>query len=184
MMQTRTVTVDVYREQLVYGTRIIGFVVLTALAAQVEIPTTPVPFTLQTLCVLLAGGILDKKSAFISMLSYVGLGIIGFPVFAGGTSGIMKILGPTGGYLLSFPIAAAVVAILIEKHKRYLWILFSMSVGTLLIFVLGTIHLYNVLFRNWVQALSSGFLVFTIWDAVKVLAATSIVSRYYKAYRD
>ena len=88
---------------------IFSFSILTAVAAQITIPVEPVPFTLQTLMVLLSGAFLGAKNGAYSQVVYLGLGVLGFPVFAqmpDMTIGFARLFGPTGGYLLSFPVAA------------------------------------------------------------------------------
>src|SRR3989338_2599379 len=95
------------------------FAALTGAVAwfKIPLPFTPVPITLQTLMVLLSGAVLGAYYGGLSMIVYLILGAIGLPVFAGGSSGIPALLGPTGGYLLSYPVAAFVVGKMIEKKK-------------------------------------------------------------------
>ena len=80
-----------------------AFSILTAFSAQVSVPFQPVPFTLQTMFVVLTGAFLGARNGAISQIIYLLLGIIGVPVFAGLSFGFFKLIGPTGGYLLSFP---------------------------------------------------------------------------------
>ena len=169
--------------KLVHAFRIVSFAVFTAVSAQLEIPHQPVPFTIQTLMVLLAGGLLPGKKGALSMMLYLGLGISGLPVFAGGSFGIMTLLGPTGGYLLAFPLAAACVSSLIERKKNFWWILLSMGIGSMIIYLLGTLQLNIVLLHSWRTSLQSGLFIFSWWDALKMIAAASIVRGYYKAYQ-
>ena len=84
---------------------------VVAVAAQVRIPLplTPVPVTLQDLAVLTVGGVLGPAAGVAALITYLGLGLAGLPVFSGGASGIAWLLGPTGGYLLAFPVAALVM---------------------------------------------------------------------------
>lgn len=83
---------------------------LVALAAQVRIPLpfTPVPATLQDLAVLVVGGVLGAGAGLAALVTYLALGIAGLPVYSGGASGLAWLMGPTGGYLLTFPVAAFV----------------------------------------------------------------------------
>ncbi len=85
-----------------------------ALAAQVRVPLpfTPVPVTLQDLAVLTVGGLLGPAAGLAALVTYLALGIAGLPVFAGGGFGLAWLLGPTGGYLLAFPVAAFVAGAL------------------------------------------------------------------------
>lgn len=91
-----------------------AFALATALGAHVAVPLTPVPVTLQTLFVVLAGALLGPRLGAASQLAYLGMGIAGLPVFAGGL-GLAWLAGPTGGYLLAFP-ATAFVAGLVTRR--------------------------------------------------------------------
>jgi len=95
------------------------FAALTAAVAwfKIPLPFTPVPITLQTLVVLLSGAMLGPYYGAISMILYLTVGAIGLPVFAGGGSGLGALLGPTGGYLFSYPIAAFVIGLIIKKEQ-------------------------------------------------------------------
>ncbi|MGD1044732.1 MAG: biotin transporter BioY [Bacteroidota bacterium] len=154
--------------------------ILVAIGAQIEIPNQPVPFTMQTFFVLLAGALMGKRSGAVSMSFYLILGAIGLPVFSGGAFGLAKILGPTGGYLLSFPIAAFVVGYLSGLHSEYWWMLISMFVGSLIIFSLGTIQLNFLYFHNWINSFQAGFLIFSWWDGVKIVGAATIAYSYFQ----
>lgn len=165
------------------------FALLTAIGAQIEIPHYPVPYTLQTFFVLLAGGLLGRRNGFLSMLSYLLIGAAGLPVFSGFTSGLPRLLGPTGGYLLGFPVAAYLIGTLIAMRPErirhadgmiktflaeYGWAVGSMSVGLVMIFFLGTLQLNVVYFHNWTSSFGSGFLIFSWWDVLKLAAAAAI----------
>jgi hypothetical protein len=100
---------------------ITAFAGLTFIGAKIEIPVEPVPYTLQTLFVLLSGAFLGHIHGAMSQLLYLALGVIGIPVFAGPIAGISKILGPTGGYLLAFPVAAFITGYLIRLRHSFIW---------------------------------------------------------------
>ena len=159
---------------------ITAFAVLTAVGAQIEIPHQPVPYTLQTFFVLLAGAVLGKRNGAISMVTYLLAGVAGLPVFSGWSFGFAKIIGPTGGYLLSFPVAAFVVGYLIQQRTMFIWSLISMFIGLFVIFTLGTLHLNIVYFHNWSESFASGFLIFSWWDGVKLIAAAAIANQLNK----
>ncbi len=99
-----------------------SFAALTALGARVQfhLPFTPVPVTGQVFCVLLAGAVLGARLGFISQLEYLAAGAAGLPVFAYG-GGPAALLGPTGGYLAAFPIAALVVGALAHRGQTPAW---------------------------------------------------------------
>ncbi len=94
--------------------------VFLALLAQVSIsllPFTPVPITGQTLGVLLIGALYGPWRGALCLLAYLGEGAAGLPVFAGGASGAATLIGPTGGYLIAFPVAAAIVGLLVQPLR-------------------------------------------------------------------
>jgi biotin transport system substrate-specific component len=151
------------------------FAALTALGARFEIMQYPVPFTLQTFFVLLSGAFLGARNGALSQVVYLTAGAAGLPVFAaGGAIGIARLLGPTGGYLLAFPVAALLVGYLIAKRTDYWWIVLSMFAALLVIFSVGTIQLNYVLFNDWSKAFKSGFLIFSWWDFIKLFAAAGV----------
>lgn len=161
---------------------IISFSVLTFLSAQVTIPVQPVPFTLQTMIVLLSGAFLGSRNGMISQVLYIAAGAIGLPVFAGYSFGFAKLIGPTGGYLLAFPVAAYVVGYLIEKKSATWMIALSMFIGTLIILLSGSLFLSIFLNGDLNNALFSGAIIFSIWDVIKLSAAISIYKAFSKKY--
>jgi biotin transport system substrate-specific component len=155
------------------------FAALTAIGAfiRVPIPASPVPITLQVFFVLLAGLLLGSKWAGMSMIVYVMLGIIGFPVFSGGLSGIGVILGPTGGYLIGFIAGAFVTGLVTETFGRStLAAIGAMIAGIAAIYLLGVAQLSVVAGLSVPQSVVIGVLPFLIGDSVKLVAAL-IVSR-------
>jgi biotin transport system substrate-specific component len=157
---------------------IFTFSVLTFLSAQVIIPVQPVPFTLQTMLVLLSGAFLGSRNGAYSQVLYLVAGIIGLPVYAGYSFGIAKLFGPTGGYLLSFPFAAFLAGYIIEKNKSSIAILISFLIAGFLILLIGSLYLSYFMNGNVRQSLYSGLLIFSVWDIIKIAAAFSI----YKAF--
>lgn len=91
------------------------FAAIVAVCAQISFQIGPVPFTLQVFAIFLASLILPPKYAFLSLLVYDLLGAVGVPVFAGFSGGLSKFIGPTGGYLIAFPIAAFVISYINTK---------------------------------------------------------------------
>lgn len=153
------------------------FSILTAIAAQVTIPVKPVPFTLQTMMVILAGALLGARKGAYSQLVYLFLGVIGLPVFAqvpDASIGFARLFGPTGGYLLSFPIAAFITGYLIEKNQNYFMVILSMFFGNALILLIGTLYLNFAYLHNLGEAIKAGAVVFTIWSVIKIMASAGI----------
>jgi biotin transport system substrate-specific component len=161
---------------------ITAFAAATAIGARIEIPHQPVPYTLQTFFVLLAGAMLGARNGAFSMILYLALGAIGLPVFSAGGFGVLKFVGPTGGYLLAFPVVAAVVGLLTENYKSYFGIVLSMFAGLMILFLAGTLHLNAFYLHNLNAAFNSGFLIFSWWDMVKLFAAASIYFQVAKRW--
>ncbi|MBS3126139.1 biotin transporter BioY [Candidatus Woesearchaeota archaeon] len=157
------------------------FAALTAAVAPFKIPLgfTPVPITLQTLVVLLAGAVLGSTYGALAMILYVLVGALGLPVFAGGGSGVGALLGPTGGYLFSYFIAAFVIGRMVEKKKNptYLHYIIAMAVGTIVIYVLGAGQGMLVTGLPFPAILVGWVLPFLIGDAVKLLVAALIAKK-------
>jgi biotin transport system substrate-specific component len=163
----------------------------TAAAAQVSLslPFTTVPFTLQPMVVLIGGAALGSRLGFTSQVLYLLAGIAGLPVFAASPvlpQGLLRLLGPTGGYLMLFPIAAFCTGSLAERgfDRRYVTSVIAMAAGLALIFAGG------VAWLAWLAqpapigvhaALQTGFYPFIVADAVKILIASSILPVVWKA---
>ena len=166
------------------GRKVLGvglFFVLTALGAFVRIPLpwTPVPITLQTLFVLLSGLALGGTMGGASSLCYLAIGSLGLPIFAGAAGGLSQVAGPTGGYLLAFPLASWAVGRVVGNDAGWLKAFFALLLGTLVIYALGVAHLTAVLHCGPMRAIQLGALPFLPGDAVKVAAALGL----YQSYR-
>ena len=160
----------------------LAFSLLTALSAQaaVPLPFSPVPLTGQTFGVLLTGALLGPRLGFLAMLLYLAEGGVGLPFFAGGAGGASRLLGPTGGYLLSYPLAAAFVGGLASRgwDRRPLTMLAAMLLGSLVIFALGAAQLSH--FVGTKNAVGMGVLPFLPGDAVKALLAAGLLPLGWK----
>jgi biotin transport system substrate-specific component len=152
---------------------------LTALAAQVSFtaPWTSVPYTLQTGAVLLVGTALGLRRGAASMALYVLAGVVGLPVYADGAHGLARLLGVTGGYLLGFILAAALVGWLAQRRwdRTPVGTAALMVAGTLLIYAVGVPVLALVGGMPPVTAVDRGALVFIPWDALKAVAAAGLL---------
>lgn len=157
-----------------------SFALLTAIGAQIFIPTVPVPFTLQTFFVLLSGALLGPRKGAAAQMSYLAMGASGLPVFAGFAGGFPYLLGPTGGYLIAFPFAAWVTGMLLYENglfrrmPRAVSGVLAMVFGTAVIFAIGIAQLNYVLLNDWNASFSAGFISLQLWDAVKIAAAAGI----------
>jgi len=155
------------------------FALLTGLSAQVRIytPFSPVPFTLQVLPVLLAGAVLGRYFGGASQLAYLAMGAAGLPVFAGWRFGPAVLLGPTGGYLIGFLLAAFVTGWLVhssDNARSTPRIILAMAAGMGIIYTLGTLQLALLLGLDARQAVAAGILPFVGLDLVKILAAAGL----------
>lgn len=148
------------------------FSAFVALTAQVELPLWPVPITLQTFGVVFTGAALGSGRGALALLLYLAEGAAGLPVFAGGASGVAYMLGPTGGYLVGFVVAAGVVGWLAERgwDRRLIWTVLAMVVGNLAIYAFGVSWL-AVYLGDLQTALVKGALFFVIGDLVKIAIA-------------
>lgn len=159
---------------------IFSFSILTAISAQISIPVKPVPFTLQTLMVGLSGAFLGARKGAYSQLVYLAVGSIGLPVFAEGSFGIGTLIGPTGGYLIAFPLAAFISGYIVEKSKSYLSVVLAMLTTEATIIFCGIIFLNALYLHDWTQSLKAGAIIFSLWTVIKVIAGATIYSGVHK----
>jgi len=155
------------------------FGALTAVGAYIIIPLPPVPITLQTLFLGLAGLLLGGRPAALSQVIYLLLGIIGLPVFAGGKAGLGILLGPTGGYLIGFVFAAFVIGKLagLKARPGFAWLCLSLTTGTAVIYLCGVLQLSAVARLAPLKALTVGVLPFLLGDAVKIVLTALIAQK-------
>jgi biotin transport system substrate-specific component len=152
---------------------VVGFSLLIGLSAQVAVPLpfTPVPITMQTLTVLLTGMLLGSRLGTATLLAYLAEGAAGLPVFAQGKAGLPT--GPTGGYLIGFVFAAALVGFLAERgwDRRWTTTLLAMVLGNLVIYAFGVTWLSTFI----PDAIAKGMLPFLIGDAIKIIIAIIVL---------
>jgi biotin transport system substrate-specific component len=160
-----------------------AFVIAMALAAHVRVPVpfTPVPLTLQTMFVFLAGALMGPWLGGSAMITYLTVGAVGLPVFAGGQFGLAYLFGPTGGYLLAFPAAAVVAGYLARPGTRRglldaarVWVGFAAA--AMVILASGAAWL-AVLTGDLAGAVALGIAPFVAGEAIKVTLATLVAWR-------
>ena len=153
-------------------------VVLMAVSAHTAIPVpgTPVPITLQPLGVLLVGGALGASLGASSLILYLLLGVAGLPVFSpyGGPGGVLSIIGPTGGYLLAFPLAAAAVGYMAGDGRSTLRVAAG-ALGGMLLIHLGGLAQLALLTGSVKEAAVLGTWPFLLGDLGKVVAAIALL---------
>ncbi len=183
LVATRPIALELFRSD--GAARKIALVasgtLVTALGAQLSIHTVPVPLTLQTLAVLLAGLALGPRLGAMSQIAYLGLGACGLPVFQSWTGGPAALLGPTGGYLWAFPFAAFVAGYLAEKgwDRFVVTSVAAMLIAQILILLCGTVWL-SVYVGSMKAALISGFVPFVGPELVKALAVAFLMPGVWK----
>ncbi len=165
--------------------------VVAALIAALALPGTihlfgsPVPITLQTFGVMLAGLLLGPVRGALAVLVYLAMGAVGLPVFAGGTGGLGAFAGPTGGYLIGFPIGALVIGLVAHRLRR-----FDRALGFTACVVggIGVVYAVGVPWLAWraglsfEEALVSGGTLFLFGDLVKAFLATVVADGVHRAY--
>ena len=155
---------------------------LTAVMAQIAVPIEPVPFTFQVLAVMLAGYLLGPRYGAMAMLVYLLLGAVGIPVFASFNSGLGALLGPSGGYLWSYPLAAAVAGMAapaLASSRRPVALLSGAGAGALalvIIYAVGAFWLAVQANLSPGAAIAAGVAPFVVFDAVKVVFATVLAA--------
>ncbi len=167
---------------------VVGFALLTAAAAQLSIPLpwTPVPLTGTTFAVLLAGATLGWKAGAASQLLYNLLALAGLPFYQDANSGWTYATGATGGYLVGFVVAAALVGLLAERHqdRSVVTAVPAMLAGTAVIYLFGVTWLGHVLGADATTALEKGMLPFVIGDTVKLVIAGALLPTAWRLAPD
>ena len=161
-------------------TRVALMAAVTAVAAQIAIPVPPVPFTLQVLAVILSGLLLGPRYGALAQAVYVLVGAVGVPVFSEFSGGLGIILGPNGGYLVSFPIAAAIAGLAApavaggERRRALAFGVLWGCVGLAVIYALGATWLSVVTDLPAGIVLVQGVLIFVPFDLIKVSLAALV----------
>jgi biotin transport system substrate-specific component len=155
---------------------------LVALCAHISIPLgfTPVPITLQPFAVLLLGLLLAPEISFAALTLYLLEGAAGLPVFSPhGLGGIAQLFGPTGGYLLAAPFAAAVAGLVYRAGKRrFLFALAGAAIGDLILLAIGALWLGVLAHTSFSALLSESVVPFLASDAAKVVAAAACAQTF------
>lgn len=159
------------RSSVVAAVLVVAAAAITALAAQVRIPLpfTPVPITGQTFAVLLTGAALGWKLGSAGQLLYIGVGALGAPVFTDASGGLEVLTGATGGYLVGFVFAAALVGRLAEgrQDRTFSTMFTAFILGSLVIYVFGVVGLMASTGWPLVEAVEKGVVPFLLGDLVK-----------------
>jgi biotin transport system substrate-specific component len=160
------------------------FAALTAAGAFISIPLpfSPVPVVLQNMFTFLSGMLLGPIMGGAATAVYLMIGALGAPVFAGAKGGFAVLLGPTGGYLLGYLLAAITAGFIAGSPRReegtnWVRIILAALAGILVIYIPGLLRLNMVMNGNWAKTLSAGFIPFIMGDLVKGAVACLITPR-------
>ncbi len=156
------------------------FAALTAVLSQIIIPLpfTPVPLSLATLSIFIAGGLLGATKGGMSQLIYVLLGAVGVPVFAGFSGGFGVITGPTGGYIFGYVAGAFVIGLLMLKLPKKVWGYgIAMIFGIVTCYVIGTAWFMRLMGRGLLESLGMCVFPYIPGDLLKIALAATLVKR-------
>jgi biotin transport system substrate-specific component len=162
------------------GAIVLAGTLFIAACAHVSVPLffTPVPLTLQPFAVLVLGLLLSPRMAFATLTTYLAQGAMGLPVFApsvAGLSGLAHLFGPTGGYLMAYPAAAVLIAMLWRRSNRnFGWGLVSAAAGDALILVTGAVWLALWTHGSAGSVFMQAVLPFLPGEALKIAAAAGL----------
>jgi biotin transport system substrate-specific component len=160
-----------------------------AICARVSIPLgfTPVPLSMQPFAVMVLGLLLSPRLGAATMTAYLAEGAIGLPVFApaaGALAGFAHLFGPTGGYLLSYPLAVFAIAAMWRSSRRtFTWALLSAAAGSIIILAIGAVWLSILTHASAATVLSQAVVPFLPGDALKVVLAASAGLAWFRLRR-
>lgn len=158
---------------------VLSFAILTGVCAKLKIEIGPVPITMQTLAVLLAGALLGSKRGALSQITYLFFGLTGLPWFARG-GGMSYIMSPTFGYIVGFVSAAYLVGWLSERgfDREFKTAILAMLLGNIVLYIPGLLWLAK--FVGFGKVLAIGFCPFIFGDILKIFLAGSAFSFFKK----
>jgi biotin transport system substrate-specific component len=158
--------------------------VFLAVMAQIAfpIPGSPVPFTGQTLGVLLLGTAYGAGLGASTVAFYLLMGMAGAPIFSSGTSGIERIVGPTGGYLVGMLISSLVLGALAGRKwdQKIKTVIPTMIIGNLIIFAIGLLWLNQYTGQSWLWTFEKGFTPFIFGEIIKIAIASTALPTVWK----
>lgn len=156
---------------------VFAFSLFNALAAQFTLNIGPIPITGQTFAVTLTGALLGSRLGAAALIAYLIEGASGLPFFSNGIGGLGVLLGPAGGYLVSFPAAAFITGAFAENgwDKRFLTAVLAMAIGSLVILFAGWSWLMVTMHASPAAAFALGVKPFLLGDVVKVLLAAAVL---------
>lgn len=157
------------------------FAAVIAVSAQIAVPVGAIPFTLQTMSVLVAAALLGFKRGVASIAVYILLGVVGLPVFSGFKGGIGALAGPTGGYIVGFLLVGFIVGLAVDKlGRKFTVMIISMSAGLVMCYTFGTLWFVFSTGTDFLSALMLCVVPYVIFDVLKIIGSALLVSRLNK----
>lgn len=161
------------------------FAAVTAVLSQISVPIGPVPISCSWIAVFLTGLLLPMRAAVLSQMVYLLLGAVGVPVFAGFQSGVARLAGPTGGYLLAYPIMVFIIAAMMKIYDkkvsskktllRALFLVGTLTLSAVVCYTCGTVWFTVFSGSSFGKALSLTVLPFLAGDTAKIALCTVLV---------
>lgn len=160
-------------------TAVMTAVICVLSPVSLNIPISPVPISLGSMAVYLTVTVLGTKLGTLSCGIYLLLGLVGLPVFAGGSAGADKLFGPTGGYLVGYLFLALIAGVFVgrfpeKKEKNIAFAMIGMVLGTIVLYILGSAWLAYSAGMNFQAALWAGVIPFIPGDLVKMVLAVLV----------
>ncbi len=156
------------------------FLALLIICSWISLPIGTIPITLSVFAVLLIGGMLSLSNAITVTLIYLLLGLLGLPVFSNFLGGAARLFGPTGGFLLSYPIMVTLVAVFVSINNRFGTYLLGMTLALVICYGFGVTFMIINLKIQLKDALLVGVVPFVVADIIKVAFAATIAYRVKK----
>lgn len=169
-------------KEMLYAVLFTALVIVFGYVPAIPIPLLPVPITIQTLGVMIAGSVLGSRLGALSMFIFVLLAAIGLPVLTGGTGGLLR---PSGGFVISWPVAAYLIGYFVERYweRLTIWKLFLVNLlgGVIVVYAIGIPYLAVMADLDLVQAVIASAM-FIPGDLIKAYLAAMIAIKLHKAY--
>lgn len=154
------------------------FAAIICVLAPFVIPVGPIPLSLATFAIYIAASVIDWKYGTLAVIVYILIGTAGLPVFSGFSGGVMKIAGPTGGYIVGYIVCALVIGLIVDRNEKKKWVYpVAMIVGTALLYACGTARFINLTGTTLTGALTVCVIPFLIGDAIKIILASVIAPK-------
>lgn len=152
------------------------FTAIICVLSLISIPTQIIPFTLGLFAIFLTGALLPPRNALLAVLVYLLIGAIGIPVFANFKGGLSALTGPTGGYLMAYPLMSFIISLFYRFSKKYKVVALTVGMlfSLLLCYLLGTVWFTLILPKTFYEALVLCVFPFVLFDLLKIALAVTL----------